>query len=239
MRPMLLCCLALVLAAGEAPALPATTQKLVDDATASAAKARQAYDAALKKEQEKLTAALTKEQERETKKGNLDGALAIKALIGEVELGLLQKRSGEQSDLLGDQAISQIKGAPATASPPAALLTDCPLPSSAVRLEGVPVELTAFFDRATALRLPQGDPKRYQFGTSTPGLVVAVTLTRPRFAEVRADLERNGFQRLEGGSENYAWYVLTVKTGDRFTASGPGEAWFATHIFAASFKQVH
>ena len=115
------------------------------------------------KEQARLTAALQKELEKETRKGNLDGALAIKQLISEVELGLLRKRAESSAgDLLGDGKAT--KAQPATAASPAELATDCPLPSGDVRgTETAPAELADLLTRCVALRLPREDHNRYQF----------------------------------------------------------------------------
>lgn len=230
-----------VLLGGEAAAVPETARKLLDESASAAVKAKQSYDQTLAKEQAKLSAALLKEQEKETKKGNLDGALAIKALLAEVEAGLLQQRAGGQGDLLGEGTAAKpqaSRSAPATAASPASLVTDCPLATEPVRLDAPPEELAALLERCVALPLPQGDPKRYQFAASAPGTVIAVTSSRRRFAEVQADLERNGFHRINGGNPEFAWYVLNVKAGDRFSAAGPGDAWFSTRIIAASIRQA-
>lgn len=222
----------LALAAGEAP-LPASTQKLVDDAAAVASKAKLAYDQAVAKEQAKLAAALVKEQERETKKGNLDGALAIKALIAEVQGGLLQKQSEASGDLLGDPVPTTTKGS-MTASPPAELVTDSQLPSGAAQPSNLPAQLTEFMQRATAMRLPKGDATPLNFGATTVGMVAVYNGGGGRNAELWAALLKAGFQRVEEG--NNQWFVLNAKPGDRFTVFDPPGTSAQIEVYALRFK---
>lgn len=224
-----LACLAL--AAGEAAPLPATTQKLVDDAAAAAEKAKQAYDQAVAKEQTRLVAALLKEQERETKKGNLDGALAIKALIAEVQGGLLQKRADASGDLLGDP--SPVKGSMAI-STPAELVTDSQLPITPAQPGNAPAQLTEFMQRASAMRLPKGDATPLNFGATTVGTVAVYNGGGGRNAELWAALLKAGFHRIDENSNQ--WFVLNAKPGDRFTVFDPPGTSAHIEVYAARFK---
>lgn len=240
MRQLLLCLLAAALAAGEA-AVPESTRKLVDESAATAGKARAAYDAAVAKEQEKLAAALQKELEKETRKGNLEGALAIRQLAAAVDGGLLQQRLDGSAPAEGATApavaAQPSRTQPALNAPPATVFTDCPLPTEHTIPEGQPEPLEAFIARAITLRLPSGEPRKYQFTINTPGLVVIVVSALPRFAEMRADLERSGFQRLDSISVVNAWYVLNGRLGERFAVGGPGEHGPPTHVLAAGIRQ--
>ncbi len=222
----------LTLCAGEAPPLPPSTQKLVDDAAAVAGKAKQVYDQAVAKEQAKLAAALIKEQERETKKGNLDGALAIKALITEVQGGLLQKRSETSGDLLGDPATPT--NASTTVTPPAELITDSKLPSGPAQPGHAPAQLTEFMQRASAMSLPKGDPTPVNFGATSAGMVAVYNGGGGRNAELWAALMKAGFQRVDEG--NNQWFVLNAKPGDRFTVFDPPGTSAQIEVYALRFK---
>lgn len=224
----------LALSAGEA-ALPTSTQKLVDDASAAAGKAKQAYEQAVAKEQAKLAAALLKEQERETKKGNLTGALAIKALITEVQGGLLQKRTDASGDLLGDPvpATTTTKGS-MTVSPPAELVTDSQLPSGAAQPSNPPAELAEFMQRATAMRLPKGDATPLNFGATSVGMVAVYNGGGGRNAELWAALLKAGFHRVDEGDSR--WFVLNAKPGDRFTVFDPPGTSAQIEVYALRFK---
>lgn len=221
----------LALAAGEAP-LPASTQKLVDDSTAAVGKSKQTYDQAVAKEQAKLAAALAKEQERETKKGNLDGALAIKSLILEVQGGLLQKQTEASGDLLGDSAATT--NASTTVAPPAELMTDSKLPSGPAQPSNTPAQLTEFMQRTTAMRLPKGDATPLNFGATTAGMVAVYNGGGGRNAELWAALLKAGFHRVEEG--NNQWFVLNAKPGDRFTVFDPPGTSAQIEVYAARFK---
>lgn len=238
MRWIVACLACLALTAGEAAPLPASTQKLVDDASAAAGKAKQAYEQAVAKEQAKLAAALLKEQERETKKGNLDGALAIKALITEVQGGLLQKQTDASGDLLGDPVpatTTTTKGS-MTASPPAELVTDSQLPSGAAQPSNPPAELAEFMQRATAMRLPKGDATPLNFGATSVGMVAVYNGGGGRNAELWAALLKAGFHRVDEGDSR--WFVLNAKPGDRFTVFDPPGTSAQIEVYALRFKSA-
>jgi len=241
MRLLLLCCLIIAIAAGEA--MPPTTQKLLDDSAAATSKARQAYDAAVKKEQDKLIAALQKEQEKETKKGNLDGALAVKKLISDVEAGLLQKQADAPGDLLGDSnpaAVAQpipaaaASGAAPPAAMPADLLTDCRTPTGNYPTGSPPEALDEFMRRSVVLRLPAGDKTRYQFSAQLAGSVVIVTGDAPHHAELWSELERSGFRQVPGGAEQ-RWYLANLRLNERFAVFNV-EGGVPTLVLAARIK---
>ncbi len=224
-----LACLALI--AGEAVPLPASTQKLVDDAAAAALKAKQVYDQAMAKEQAKLATALGKEQERETKKGNLDGALAIRSLILEVQGGLLKKRTEEAGDLLGDTAPT--KGS-LSILPPAELVTDSQLTSGAAQPNNAPAELTEFLQRATSLRLPKGDATPLNFGATSVGMVAVYNGGGGRNADLWTALLKAGFRRVKEGDKQ--WFVLNAKPGDHFTVFDPPGTMVQIEVYALRFK---
>lgn len=231
MRWIVACLACLRLIAGEAAPLPASTQKLVDDAAAAALKAKLVYDQAMAKEQAKLATALVKEQERETKKGNLDGALAIKSLILEVQGGLLQKRTEEAGDLLGDAVPS--KGTLAIL-PPAELVTDSQLSSGRAQPNNAPAELTEFLQRATAMRLPKGDASPLNFGATSVGMVAVYNGGGGRNAELWDALLKAGFRRVIEGENQ--WFVLNAKPGDRFTVFDPPGTMAQIEVYALRFK---
>lgn len=235
MRSLALWTICLVLAAGEAAALPATTQKLVDDSVAVATKARQAYDQAVAKEQAKLAAALAKEQERETKKGNLDGALAIKALIDEVEKGLLATKADESSGLLGDESKPAAPG-----TTPANLLTDCPFASvAALRTESPPKSIEAMMGKASMLAIPKGDKTHYNFSAASSGTIAIVTGTNERIhAEFWQELTKAGFKQASDGGGG-AWFILEAKPGSRFIVYDPPQAAAQVRLFAGRIKPAH
>jgi hypothetical protein len=87
-------CFALRCIAGEAE-LPSSTKATMDAFTKSTDKLTLDYNKAMTDARSKAIAGLTKAQEVETKKGNLDGALAIKKKIE--ELG----KDVDSADLLG------------------------------------------------------------------------------------------------------------------------------------------
>ena len=223
----------LALAAGEASPLPASTQKLVDDATAVALKARQAYEQTVDKEAAKLSAALIKEQERETKKGNLDGALAIKALIAEVQAGLLRKQADRSSDLLGDAVPGET---PLANPPPAELVTDSSLAGGPGRADKAPEQLQPFFRRAIAIRLPKGEATPITCAATTAGTVVVYTGGGPRNAELWTVLLKAGFRRVDDGDNH--WFVLNAKPGDRFTVFDPPGTTAQVEVYALRFKSA-
>lgn len=222
---------ALALAAGEATPLPAPAQKLVDDADVAVAKAKQAYDQALDKEQAKLLAALTKEQERETKKGNFDGALAIKALVGEVQAGLLRRRAEAANDLLGEESASK---APLAMTAPADLVIDGQLTAGPARAEGQPAQFAEFMQRAVAIRLPKGEATRYTLAAQTAGMVLVSTGGGERNAELWTALTKAGFHRLDEGGT--AWFVLNAKPGDRFTVFDPANTYAPIMVYGLRIR---
>ncbi len=223
-----------VMYAGEV-ATPVTlspaTQKLVDDSVILVTKARQAFDQTAKKEQDKLVAALTKEQERETKKGNLDGALAIKALIEDVQTGLLARKSDEATDLMGEGGAK----APAPGTLPANLATDCPIAVTAAHAEDVPKAIETMMARAMVLAIPKGDKTRYTFTAASGGTIAILTGTSERnHADIWPDLLKAGFKRGEDGDG--AWFILEAKPGTKFTAYDPPLAGAQLQIFAGKIK---
>lgn len=226
----LACLTCLATAAETAP--PAAAQKQVDDSSAVVAKARQAYEQALRKEQDKLVANLTKEQERETKKGNLDGALAIKTLIEEVQAGLLARKADESTDLLGDGA-----GKPAAPGTPAGLTTDCPAAPGTANVERAPKAVEQMITRASVIAIPKGDKTHYTFTVATAGQVAVFTGGSERnHADFWPELLKAGFKRQEDG-DGGAWFVLEAKPGMKFTAFDPPLAGAQVQIFAGRIKQ--
>lgn len=233
MRILIACLASLALAAEAQPpqATPAA-QKLIDESTAVASKAKQGYDQALRKEQDKLIANLTKEQERETKKGNLDGALAIKALIEEVQGGLLARKVDESVDLLGDGS------KPAAPGLPANLLTDCPIAPGTASVERPPKAIEQMITRASALAIPKGDKTHYTFSVASAGQIAVFTGGSDRnHADLWPELLKAGFKRQEDG-EGGAWFVLEAKPGMKFTAFDPPLAGAQVSIFAGKIKQA-
>lgn len=226
--PVLAAALAACLTAAEPPP-PAGAQKLLDEAVVATSKARQTFAAAAKKEQDKLVAALTKEQEKETKKGNLDGAMAIKALIEQVQEGLVLQKSEEAADLLGD-------GAKPTPPPPgtaASLLTDCPAALETPRAEGVPKALEPVLARCSGISIAKGDKTRYNFTVTSPGTVVVLTGSSERnHGDIWPVLLEAGFKRIEG----LPWFTLDAKPGMKFTVWDPPMAAAQVQVFAAKFK---
>lgn len=234
--PVLAAALAACLTAAEPPP-PAGAQKLLDEAVVATSKARQTFAAAAKKEQDKLVAALTKEQEKETKKGNLDGALAIKSMIEQVQAGLLEKRIDAAKDLLGEGP----KGAGSKTSPydapPAGLSTTCPIASSGAGGGEAPPQLAAFMTRAVRLTIPKGDPARYQFTCRQPGLVAVCTGPSERHhAELWKQLGQAGFKRLEG-EEHGAWFVLEATPQMQFALADVPSAGMEIMLFAGQIRQ--
>ncbi len=239
MKLVLSCLLACasILVSGEAPtpAAPSpASQKLVDDAAAVVAKARVAYDQATRKEQEKLLAALTKEQERETKKGSLDGAMAVKALIEEVQAGLLTRKAEESADLLGEGGGK----VPAPGTVPANLATDCPIAPGTADADGAPHAIEAMMTKASVLALAKGDKTRYTFTVAAPGTVAILTGSNERnHADIWSELLKAGFKRAEDG-ERGAWFILEARAGAKFSAFDPPLAGAQLQIFAGKIKQV-
>jgi hypothetical protein len=235
MRTILLCLFAALCCAAEPPPppIPPAVQKLVDDSTTVVAKARQTYSQAAKKEQDKLAAALTKEQERETKKGNLDGALAIKTLIEEVQNGLLTKKADEVADLLGDS-----EKAPAAGTTPANLATDCAIAPAAARATGAPKAIEAMMARASVLAIPKGDKTHYTFSVMAAGTVAIMTGGSERnHADLWPELLKAGFKRAEDG-EGGAWFILEARPGAKFTVYDPPLAGAQVQIFAGKIKRL-
>ncbi|MBA3684046.1 MAG: hypothetical protein H0W72_02255 [Planctomycetes bacterium] len=85
------------------PPLPANAAKAVEAADAAASKAMQSFLQALQREEEKLAATLQREMEAETRKGDLDGALAVKARLDQVRSGAWRTiwTEPQATDLLG------------------------------------------------------------------------------------------------------------------------------------------
>lgn len=233
MRILIACLAGLAIAAEtQPPQASAATQKLIDESTAVVAKARQGYDQALRKEQDKLVANLTKEQERETKKGNLDGALAIKALIEEVQAGLLARKAEESTDLLGDGT-----GKPAAPGTPAGLLTDCPVAPGTANVERPPKAVEQMIARASVIALPKGDKTRYVFTVASAGQVAVFTGGSERnHADLWPELLKAGFKRQDDG-DGGAWFVLEARPGMKFTVYDPPLAGAQVQLFAGRIKQ--
>lgn len=196
------------------PQAPTGAQKLVEESIAVVGKARQAFDAATRKEQEKLVAALAKEQEKETRKGNLDGALAIKALITDVQAGLLLAKTEDAADLMGDGAGK----APPPGTVPANLTTDCPLLPVANRMDGAPKSIETMLTKATGMAIPRGDRNRYIFTVVAAGTVAIQTGGwQGNYGELWDELEKSGFKRVEAADQR-PWFVLEARAGAKFTA---------------------
>lgn len=250
--------IALLLAAGLAAgdATPPAATKLVNDALAAGAKARQAYDAALQKERDRLAAVLLKEQERETKAGNLEAALAIRALIAEVKAGRVPATPGATpttaakpatptgDDLLGDEpattAPATVSAAPAGAAVGAAGLSldkPCPVTPAAPAQNGIdeiPAELRPVLAGAVMVSLPRGNATQLVCTVDQPGLIVAQTgASGPNNAEIWASLQRDGFRQVSTGA-NYAWFTLQARSGTRFAFFGSPRAGYAVQLFAAA-----
>lgn len=85
------------------PPLPANAAKAVESADAAASKAMQSFLQALQREEDKLLATLQREMEAETRKGDLDGALAVKARLETVRSGEWRAiwTEPQATDLLG------------------------------------------------------------------------------------------------------------------------------------------
>ena len=235
MRTLLACLIAVCGCAADVTATQpsAAAQKLVDDSISVVSKARHSYDQAAKKEQDKLSAALAKEQERETKKGNLDGALAIKALIDEVEMGLLTRQAGAAMDLLGEGTKPVAPG-----TVPANLLTDCLIASITARTEAAPTSIEQMMAKASMLAIPKGDKTRYNFSAASAGTIAILTGGSERnHTDIWADLQKAGFKRSDDG-EDGVWFVLEAKAGARFVAYDPPLAGAQLQIFAGKIKQA-
>lgn len=124
MRCLIPLLLAVAGAAGEVPApippaqaqLPKAAQAISDQLAADLRKSYLAYRAAAEKAQEAAAAKLQQELERETKKGNLDGALRIREEIAAVKEGrpLAAVERAERADVLGNVAAPE--AAPAFAA---------------------------------------------------------------------------------------------------------------------------
>ena len=93
------CCIAPVVHAADPPAkpveLPAQVRKLMTDAEQDVEKARKKFQAEELAIKNKLVADLQKLLEAETKKGNLDGALAIRSAIEQIKLNNLKAPAAE------------------------------------------------------------------------------------------------------------------------------------------------
>lgn len=237
MRLFVLCLAIGALSAGEAP-LPASSQKLIDDSVAAATKLRDTFQQAIGKEQGKLVAALQKEQEKFTKKGDLDGAIAVKAAIEQVQGGLLERKVEESKDLLGDgPKTTSNKAAPAELVP-AGLTTNCPIAPSGPNTEEAPAQFAQFMTRASMLTLPKGDAVRYQFTCRNPGAVIICTGPSERaHAELWQTLQQAGFKRIEN-PERHAWFVLEAAAGTQFTVYDAPLASLNVAIYAGQIRQV-
>ncbi len=88
---------------------------------------------------------------------------------------------------------------------------------------------------AVSLLIPRGDTTHYQFAATAPGLVAVITGSRHRYQDVWAELEKSDFHRTEGRGEEVAWFVGTLRAGDRITASGI-DGWVQTEVLAARIK---
>lgn len=102
-----------LLAAGEAQPMPAAVTRDIDDYRARVAKINEDADKKRAEETARIAKLLDEHIRNETKKGNLDGALAIRKLKDDLQ----EKRPAPSSaDLLGDDGPSP----PPAAGPPAA-----------------------------------------------------------------------------------------------------------------------
>ncbi|MBA3700322.1 MAG: hypothetical protein H0W78_15865 [Planctomycetes bacterium] len=106
MRHLLILALALVtvlalpLAAADAPKLPPKAQEVVDKLEKSEAKLTTDYKKSVNTERAKSISDLQKAQKDVTKSGDLDGALAIKKQIEELQAKIA---ADEETDLLGNK----------------------------------------------------------------------------------------------------------------------------------------
>lgn len=212
------------------PALTPAAQKALDDARTAAGKAHDAYLQAVKKEQDRVVALLQREMERETKKGNLNGALAIKAKIEEVQNGLLASQAEASGDLLGDAVAPAKPGL-------AALMCDGSLPlAKGEETPGAPDAVAKLLATGMCATIAKGDKTRYNLGLQDGGTVVANTGgSEHNNAELWKDLLAAGFRRIEGGDN--AWFVLEAKAGTRFVAYDPPMAGLPLRLWARRIER--
>jgi len=237
--PFLACLLlACVLGAGEAT--PPGAARLLDDANAAVAKAKQVFEVAQQKERDRLAAALVKEQDRETRAGNLDTALAIKALIAEVKAGRQPASPPAAAvvnadDLLGDGPVV-VPQASVGAPVAAALTLDRPCRvapgTPATPVDEIPAALRPTLTGAVMVSIPKGDTTRLVCTVTVPGMVVAQTgASQANNAEIWVELEKAGFTRLAVGA-NFAWFTLQAKAGATFPFYGSPRAGYPVQLFA-------
>lgn len=223
---------------GEAP-LPASSQKLIDDSVAATNKLRDGYQQAVGKEQAKLLTALQKEQEKYTKKGDLDGALAIKAAIEQVKGGLLEQQVDVSKDLLGDGPKPAASKALPADLPPANLTTTCPIAPRAASADEVPAQYAPFIARAFQLTIPKGDPARYAFTCRNPGLVLVSTgPSEHAHGEIWQVLQQAGFKRLDT-PERAAWFTLEAAAGAKFTLFDSVTAGMNLTLYAGQIRPAN
>jgi hypothetical protein len=221
--------------ASEAP-LPASSQKLIDDAVANTTKLHDNYKQAVGKEQGRLVNALQKEQDKLTKKGDLQGSLAIKAAIEQVQAGLLEQQAAASQDLLGDgpQPVA-IKATPGEQMP-ANLTTTCQLSTRAASANEVPSQFAQFVTRSSMLTIPKGDPVRYAFTCKNAGLVLACTgPAEHAHADIWRALQQAGFTRVDT-TDRGAWFVLDATAGAQFTVFDTSAAVMNLTLFAGQIR---
>ena len=107
MRTFILSMFALALFAADPPSdkpLPQSVTPIIKDYTDSIQKAKATYDAACVKAAEKATAALDTKSKELGKKGDLDGAIAVKTVIDKIKNSTLKEDAEKKlaEDLLGD-----------------------------------------------------------------------------------------------------------------------------------------
>jgi hypothetical protein len=103
-RYIILCLLPLTLFAADLPSakpLPVGVDPIVKEYQDAVAKARAAYEAACAKAQEKALAALEAKNKEIIKKGDVDGAIAVKGVIEKVKTGKVREEVEREVGLLG------------------------------------------------------------------------------------------------------------------------------------------
>lgn len=236
MRLLILCLIAGLVCSGEATStpteLPPAAQKACHDAETTIGKAHDAFLLLVKKEQDRLVATLQREQERETKKGNLNSALAIKARIEAVQNGLLLSQVEATGDLLGGTAPPAKPGL-------AALACDGSLPTApGQEVPSAPETVAKFLSTAICATIPKGDQTRYNLTLLDGGMVVASTGPAESVnGALWNDLQAAGFKRIDS-TGLAAWFVLDGKAGAKFTAYDPTTASAPLRLWAKSFSKA-
>jgi hypothetical protein len=112
MRFLFLCLLSLTLFAADPPPakpLPVGVDPIVKEYQDSVAKAKAAYEATCAKAQEKALVALDAKNKEIIKKGDVDGAIAVKAVIERVKGGKVRDEAEKEVGLLGEEKVDVAK----------------------------------------------------------------------------------------------------------------------------------